>query len=178
MLIHDYNIENSILDSICSLSIYPSPHSHTLAGITGNATKLYITQSILLYIGRLPVIITQSSFSLISNLRSSWIQVDFEEKPPLQQISLLVWCSSRASQKHWCPDQTENNWDKRKENIKNVKKKYWACRSESRVFDFFSVNLSSCMDDIMAPRHGCTGVKHVSVPAAQKHPAWFDTSAS
>lgn len=46
LLIYDYNIENSILDSICS---NPSPHSHTLAGITGNATNVYITQPGLVY---------------------------------------------------------------------------------------------------------------------------------
>lgn len=34
------------------------------------------------------------------------------------------------------------------------------------------------MDDVMAPCHAYTGVKHVSVPAAQKHSAQFATSAS
>lgn len=51
---------------------------------------------------------TRSGFSLlIGNLRSSWFQFGFEQEPPLERISLLVWRSSRASEKHWWPDQTQ-----------------------------------------------------------------------
>lgn len=115
MLSHDYIIENSILDSICSLSIYPSPHSHTLAGITGNATKLYITQPIL--VNRATshhhhsVKLSLSSSLIWGRAGSSLI---LRRSRPLQRISLLVWSSSIASQNHWCPDQTDKNWDQGK----------------------------------------------------------------
>jgi len=72
VLIYDYNKENSILDSLCSLSFYPSPHSRTLAGITGNATELYITQPVLVY-GATPVIVklSQAFHSSAVKTRSS-----------------------------------------------------------------------------------------------------------
>lgn len=76
--------QNSILDSICSLSFYPSPHSHTLAGITGNATKTVHHAACSSLRGDSRHRQTRSGFSLLSRLktRSSWIRFDFEEKPP------------------------------------------------------------------------------------------------
>lgn len=126
VLILDYNWENSILDSICSLTFCPSHHSHTLAGITGNATELYITPPLSSVTGRPPFTIKLSlAFHSSSvDLRSSWIQFDLEEEPPSRRISLLCLMRFKSFSKN-CIDQTETGNKSRvnKGKCKELKKK-------------------------------------------------------
>lgn len=108
---------------------------------------------------------TQSGFSLLTcNLRSSWIQFDSEEKPPLFFLKQKGFpFSSDAVQELLKSSHVLIKQSRQKKSVEHA--------DPNLVFFFFLVNLSSCIDDKMAPRHACTGVKHVSVAAVGKHPA-------
>lgn len=145
--------KNIILDSVCSLSFYPSPHSHTLAGITANATKLYITQAVPSLQGDSRHQ-TRSGFSLLiiqfwGQAECSWILgrgLPFKEN--------LVWCNLRASQQHQEIKQRKKNAMKRK-------------KKKSMQISCFVKPICPRTGDIMGPCHACTGVKHASVPGVR-----------
>ena len=76
------------------VNAFHSPHSHTLAGITGNATQTYITQPLLVYRATPRERHRQAFQSSSLRWGRAEISLTLRRSHPFPRISLLVWCST------------------------------------------------------------------------------------